>query len=998
VATALSAALTQPPLTMPPAPPRIRPLVHLALDAETACLSGAIAYALAGAHPEALPFFGAATVGQPGSGRGPDALVRSALEACTDLGSREHAILRGYEIDDAANVVLSLFLGDAVDTRAIEMVLEAVHRTAGGFFDQTRVDVHALLFLPDLERPEGRRGRYRSAYEQLSLIDDLASPARELGFRGRPSLDYRWIVDCRSHSGAHAGTLDEILSPVALALAQLLHGADADPVLEPDSHSGALRGHVANRVAGYSMLGLALLQHDPLRLARSIGADVAARHLVRYLRSEAVPDAAFFGGYDLGMPSLADDEAERLLAAWTSDVRLGERLTAVRSPAAVGFEGDDDPVRQRRQDRYRDQTIGSVGEQLLERGREWLVQHGVADTKRMLVALAEDGNLVAPDETLVTELSVDGLYRRYAVDLSIALELPQLAERVETLRDSLASLVRDREKLAATIGGLGADVAGRVEQGENAASSASERAELERRLAEIDAARAEKERECSELEAERRRRELLLDRNVPCEVLERELRAIGGPFVLPTAHPPMGRDDRPSVPSPKAGPGERAADAHGTADAAPTRRWWERLLRRPRVVTQRETAGTTPAAGPPAPAVAAPVDANPGHVTAWELVERLRWLQAYASMVRQVLDAVREHGEDVRQAADYFAQAAEGFARQCIRSTKFRLAILRKQDVLAEAATHRAALAGVLVTRFGHERLAACCKLDSEPLAPLQHPLNIRLDGLDEAVTATVDETLAPLMVETLGERCERSQQLGHSPPLPAYLRTLAEAAEPLSRPRDPAGGALVVRRAAFGDAGLRRAVVVDGGPAAIVDKTLAAWSSLSAGTTLTFVTTGHGFPAHAMHKLLATRAELDSGDRPLVDPSADLWPALGMPDSDAWPLERYLVLGRILGLVGDDERGSLVLGIHFPGTLADVAYAIGHSVAHRHIEHDLRRALERALELPDARDRLRRAVAKAGTVESETALEILPVLGESSDPPEWTDDERPPNQGGPDA
>ena len=133
------------------------------------------------------------------------------------------------------------------------------------------------------------------------------------------------------------------------------------------------------------------------------------------------------------------------------------------------------------------------------------------------------------------------------------------------------------------------------------------------------------------------------------------------------------------------------------------------------------------------------------------MAERLRWLRAYAPVVQQVLEAVHTHRQDVEEAAAYFAQVADGLARQVVGSSKFRIAVMRSDEVRAEAAEHREVLLRALSDRFGHDRLAGRCVLAPEPLKALQHPLNTRLDGLDEAVTAA--PLSLPGFVKVMGDQ-----------------------------------------------------------------------------------------------------------------------------------------------------------------------------------------------------------------------------------------------------
>ncbi|HEV3052617.1 MAG TPA: hypothetical protein VGX50_20055, partial [Longimicrobium sp.] len=180
-------------------------------------------------------------------------LFRAGVERVTDVRVRAAALRAGYSVRDELLVFPAFALGgEAPSPDALRDALEAVVRLSTDFYRGTRVNVQALVLLPDLSAD--REVRYARAYAQLAELDRAAGSAAPR-LDGGPLLSRRWLCDCRTHTGAYAGRVADVIHPVAefLSLMVVESGApQMDAAFEP-----ALRAAAAGRSAGYSAPGYA---------------------------------------------------------------------------------------------------------------------------------------------------------------------------------------------------------------------------------------------------------------------------------------------------------------------------------------------------------------------------------------------------------------------------------------------------------------------------------------------------------------------------------------------------------------------------------------------------------------------------------------------------------------------------------------------------------------------------------------------------------------------
>lgn len=270
----------------------ILPAVLITLDEEVSPLGGEVVMQMSRWHPDALPFFAAVQM----SGQESDARryrqLRVAFEAVTDLPARQRVLRDGFFVQDKLRVFIAFSAGwrrreggrreAAPGSAALKRVLEAVHRVSADFFDQTLLEVNTLVFLPDLADSWDRDWRYREAYQRLREIDQAGDASRALAHRTYSSLDFRWFVDCRTQTGAHAGGRDHVLPSVAEMVAVLLDGRRGGPAAAASEAGDQLRALVRNRQSAYSTFGVATLFHYPRVLVRSLAARAAELYLARY--------------------------------------------------------------------------------------------------------------------------------------------------------------------------------------------------------------------------------------------------------------------------------------------------------------------------------------------------------------------------------------------------------------------------------------------------------------------------------------------------------------------------------------------------------------------------------------------------------------------------------------------------------------------------------------------------------------------------------------------
>ncbi len=320
-------------------------------------------------------------------------------------------------------MVLALFLGAPAGEELLETLVESVHRVGGNWFDQTPIELHTLVFLPDLAALGAREPRYHDGYRQLCLLDSILSARAALRPGARPAIDRAWLLDCRTQSGAHAGTLEDVLEPAATLVALLADGA-SEVLTGVDAHADVPPPTAFGRAAAYSSFGTATLRHHPSLMVRLLAARAAIFRLASYGLSGVAEPAATAAETGTAAPNGApeDDDVAAALTAWAERARLREALLDPLDPALAAIDRDDDPSAAERQARHRDEMLARIERAAADGVRDWLAQRGIDFAARVL--RAADGRIDAAEElpVIVPGLSLAALRTEWREALREALE------------------------------------------------------------------------------------------------------------------------------------------------------------------------------------------------------------------------------------------------------------------------------------------------------------------------------------------------------------------------------------------------------------------------------------------------------------------------------------------------------------------------------------------------------------------------------------------------
>jgi hypothetical protein len=913
----------------------IQPLVLITLDADTAPLAAAATLEVSARHPAALPFF--CSLGFTEAAAGAGDRIRRAFESVTDLAERENALLDGYAIADRIRVVVALFLGAPAGEELLETMVESVHRIGGSWFDQTPIELHALVFLPDLAVPGARETRYHDGYRQLCLLDSILSARAALRPGARPAVDRAWLLDCRTQTGAHAGTLEDVLEPAATLVALLADGA-SDVLTGIDGHADVPPPTAFGRAAAYSSFGTATLRHYPALMARLLAARAAIIRLASYGLSgvaESVPERVET------TPPVAEGEPEddgvaAALTAWAERVRLRDALLDPLDPALAAIDRDDDPSAAGRQARHREETMARIERAAADGVREWLAQRGIDFAARVL--RAADGRIDAAEAlpVIVPGLSLAALRTEWREALREALDIDHLIAR-------LASLPR--------FDGLGV-----APDSQAALDVQSTRIALEEQIAD---------------------RRWLLQDHVSPEAVDDALRSIVD-----------ARRADETEPAPEAV--HAAADASTTPPppdrpAARFARWVAHV--RDRIAGRRHgRADATDAGSPPvgdaggAPDVAARgPGARPAPLTAaqaWRLVERKRCLDAYASLLARLRASLGRHTADLTAVVEYYQAVATPLEQRITARTNFRLPVHARTDLERYAASWLPALVAELEKELDPAKLARLFTLDGADPA---HAGNARdlLEELDATLTEVARRTIEPVARETLADVLA-----GHGP-TPVRLApadtaaALFEAASPLVRPRAVENVAAAEPGAwIVADPALRAWLDADDDAAAL----LAGMSTLPAPldpNRLTVLRVLHGFPAFAVRKVRELRFGAASRGAARSHPYPDLVPLeAAQAEADAERLLRTLVIARALGVLSAVDHYVSFDDEVIAGDLVDVAHAVSWDASRRPLERAVEAEVSRQLATAEGGERLRRALHDDALAPAEQRV-VLDVVAE---------------------
>jgi hypothetical protein len=910
---------------------RICPAVLLLLDAEVAEIGTELVLDLARQHPEALAFVAAVRLngaeGDPRRRR----LVRVAMETVTDLVARREALGCGHYIEDTLRVFL-LFTAGVPDAEGVlPGVLQTVHRVAGEFFDQTRLEVHALVILPDLGDPAVRELHYRDAYQRLIETESLGATDQALGHRSHSSFDHRWFVDSRTRTGAHAGRLDEVRSPVAEFLATLLDGRDAGPLAAADDVRAQLRATVRERHAAYSTFGVAVYFHYPNLLLRALAGRAASVYLDGYLGRRS-PEAEPLPGQPVPVP-----ESGALVRGWSEEI-MGQ-LAGLVVPALTGMAllRADDAARQKQ---HRAEIQARLSGWMAGQLREILASGGIPLARGLLHRLSRTEARADPLEdgaASVGALRIDALHR--ARDL---LQLDTVVTRESAARAEV-------ERLAA-----------------DAASDPGLRAAAERSLQSLRNLRIR-------LEATLEAASDPDDFEARCLALQPELKALDPPRSAETPAP------APDVRS--EAPAERPL-GRGLGRDGQQKTWWRKLVERfvPLPAIRPDSANERRDGGEGRGAGGSPAPPAPEPVRAWQVAERLRAVEAIATLLGRLTRALAEHEADVRTAAAHYDEEARKLRRWLTAGSRFYIPAISPADFQAYADQYVSQIEIRLATVWDRRQLARCFQVAPPALGAFDSRLLARLTRLPTALEEAAHAVGGPLLEENLLTVLRKRMQERGKPALREILDQLYENAEPLARPQSLGNRPLIPVRHFYGDAAVYDLLRADpeGGP--LLEE--AGVVHLETDDTANFVLCSslHGFSAHELRKLLPFRARTQDRDGSLPDGVTDPVPldvARIWEGRDTFEIVVMAWALDILQPARDPETGEVQLVFEefiFPPDLLRVAEELAFSLALRGAEERMLRRVDEALTAPGGIARLRAEIGTLGlnTVEFNTLIDAL--------------------------
>lgn len=952
----------------------IHPAILIAMDDATERLGPLVTLALGRRHPDALPFL--CTLRSGTAGRDPgkfDHALRHAFETVTDLGAREGAILQGNYVEDAIRVYIVLFLGSTEGEARMVGAVEAVHQIAAEFFDQTRLEVHVLALLPDLAQLVDRTSRYALAYRQLATIDRLGDPARPLGLRIGAPTDFRWILDCRTRSGAHAGRLDDVLEPAAETIALLLEGRNTDPIIAVGQATDRLTRSVHGRVAGYSTFGAALLVHRRRPLARLLTAHAALEHLRQYGRGHPLFDPVDDGMRTNARPEITANLEAKLLE-WADSIRLTARLDEVldETPPAPDAPRDVRDRFRTWQSRRRAAAIDDLRSELGAAVKQWLGSGGLAHAHAALRAL---GSEPADDESTVSlPVSLSNLQARLRDELERVLGLAELRDQIADLTraeaDARLALEEDRGTRTVGEGPAVEDDEAREaptpmpdsEDDTHAVDADSEATtgadgKIQPPLsASIQASLEVISRRRASLERELQRRERLLDPSIPPDRLEAELLEL------------LSKDDPDTS---MANQGLEPPPAPAAGVRPPLRK---RLIHRVRSIFGRTESRMEPAV-PTSPTI---TNREP-ESAARSIPERRRWLDDYARILDDIRVALDAHATAAVEAAEFYENTVDALTDEVTRSANFVTSTVEPAALDRYRSQYLPRLREAITARNACH-LPRYFRIDPPEMRPFEHPLNVALDGFDEALDAIAGEHLAPLLAETVSDVLAGRTPAGVIGSIGNVARMLLEASQPLARPAPLTDADTVsVERWVLATRSTLELFQSNSAAEAVLAQEGCRKLYLPDDETIVFFSAHHGFAAQAIRKLLTFRsASLRDHEIDAIEDEPVSLEALAVGPTGR--VLRTLVLALRLGLVEQNARGIRVTDdLMLPADLVD---AVRSFTTHAHAQTALRILEDRIdafLQSPDGLDRLHDAADAPGLsplerrIVLETLAEVVP-------------------------
>jgi hypothetical protein len=936
---------------------RICPAVMILLDDDVAGLGADLVMEMARWHPDALAFATAVRMtGKEGEDRR-RRLLRVAMEAVTDVVARRQALQLGYFIEDTVRVFLVFSAGSTLADGALSTVLQTVHRVAAEFFDQTSLEVHALVFLPDLADAWERELRYRDAYRKLLEVDEAGATDHALAHRPHSSLDHRWFVDSRTRSGAHAGRLSEVRSPVAEFLAALLDGREEGPSVAARMAREQLRAQVRERHSAYSTFGVAVLFHYPDMLLRALTCYAGERYLGAYAGQPRAVTATEADPLLAGPSTVLSSDFGTFLRDWSAEIR--QQFQGVMHPdfrASARLSAED----RSRQNHHRRSILEGI-DAWMERGiREVLAAGGIPLARRLLDALRRTA---ATDDPVAASAAAVGELRLGALGhLREFLALDRVVAHENELR-------ANQERLDAPASGADS------EQRDEAERALEQQVSLRRRLEAVLEAEGDPD------ELEERLLAVLpeLERLPPAPVALSTPVSIAPPTIVRTAEKRESEADRKQGFFARVWARVRnffnASPVGSTppvAPAIPKRRSFWPSKSSPMAAAERDAVGKPGEAAK----VTAPIRA------AWQIAERFRFVNAFAGLLARLDRALREHEEDVGTAARYYHQERRALQRWITGGARFYIPAIGPHDFRRYAERYVDRIQSRLASSWDRRQLARCFRLGQLPLGEFESRALVRLPGLESALEAAGRAAGAPLLDESLASVLrERSRERGNELLLNTLV-ALADSSEPLARPRSPGELQPSTTRCLYGHPELYALFRSDPESARMLEEREVVHVNDGDRNNLMLCASLHGFPAHSLRKMLAFRAHAHDRDGSLPHETDDLVPLDVGRDWDGSNLFELAVLAKVLGILQpqvDPEDGEERLRFEelaFPSDLLRVTDELAFSLKTRNGEERLQRAVDAVLAQPAGIETLRRASERTDLSQAERIV-LLDTLAE---------------------
>jgi hypothetical protein len=541
-------------------------------------------------------------------------LFRAAMERVTALPGRNAAVRAGYAIRDEVFVPLVFALGGGTpDAEEIQAAVETLGVLASDFFRGSNLDFQLVGLLPDLGARNAER--YRQAYEQLAIMDRAGGDDAPR-VNGRPLLRRRWVADCRTQAGAHAGDVPAVVHPLAEFLSTIVVG-DELRALDADV-DGILHGAVRDRLTGYSAPGYAEIVFEP-------------RVLIRHLACRAAVD--IFGAMlDRGLEEADTIALEEAADRCFAEMDFPNIANGLLDPPGPGMIGESRAVAVHALGRARKRAREAALQQVLVRTRT------IADAAGAAAATLFPEVLQRPIEEhpvgqIRSSISLESLRKETEDQIRETLGVPEMLTRADALEADAEEILRSEMEPAPSSQGGGAESEDHIATPPEGSSGARATALRKEALA---------------LRAEAAYLDAQLGPGGDLDVLEEKVLASLSDASTSSEEPQVPRGEMPS--------GVRTWIGH----------WFSRPAK---------SSAAPPAVLEPAQAVVAftPVRTR-------LLVEWLRWIREFERDLARFATEVRVWAADMEQSRQYYAREADTLGRDLWTHRVFSHRLLSKRQ------------------------------------------------------------------------------------------------------------------------------------------------------------------------------------------------------------------------------------------------------------------------------------------------------------------------------